>query len=84
MVVKDKTLKSVGLRWLIIYRESSPLGQLANQLDRNILFTVNLTPRVRVSKQPPSSKCRPSYHTMSVIMSVMSTPINHLKQRQSQ
>ena len=31
MVVKDKTLKSFGLRWLIKYRESSPLGTISSE-----------------------------------------------------
>lgn len=45
MVVKDKTLKSFGLRWLIIYRESRPLGQLVNLSYRYVFFAVYLTPR---------------------------------------
>lgn len=51
MVVKDKTLKSFGLRWLIMYRESSPLGQLVDQLD--MFLSVYLTPRPSVSKETP-------------------------------
>lgn len=31
MVVKDKTLKSFGLKWLIKYRESSPLGTISSE-----------------------------------------------------
>lgn len=47
MVVKDETVKSFGLRRLIIYRESSPLGSISPDRFDEISHheMVYLTPR---------------------------------------
>jgi hypothetical protein len=53
MVVKDRILKSVGRRRLIIYRESSPLQKLVHN---NVFYQTQFTPtfksvRVRLATQ---------------------------------
>lgn len=39
MVVNDKTLKSFGRKWLIIYRESSPLELISHRLAGSLQIT---------------------------------------------
>lgn len=58
IVVKDRILNSVGLSWLIMYRESRPLQLLSiGDFDRIVVFTPS---KSSVTIQ----SAMPTFHTM--------------------
>ena len=68
MVVRDRILKSVGLSWLIMYRESSPLLALSTIVSSCRLVQIPLVFRQQCSVCLDLVR---SYHAVSAEMSVI-------------